>query len=185
MTLRDDGVGLAYRDETPRDRDRHGVLWARFDEAPGEGQPNFKAMHPHRQRHTMLHKLCHVCGGPAGRTSRGVLFLMQRPDARHTPPSWPEDVVTSKPPICRPCAALAVRHCPRLTDPVIIRSRKPRIWGVFGAFCRPYPDGRVTPFPHNDYLPYGHPTAHWFLAHQLVAELTRCTEADLDTELGG
>ncbi|MDT3398751.1 hypothetical protein RKE29_19230 [Streptomyces sp. B1866] len=179
MTIRPDGAGLAYRDERPQDRDRHGVLWVRLTEAPGEGRPDFRTMHAARQRRVMLDRLCQVCGGPADRTSQGWLFLLQRPGQDEWSPDWPEGSLCTKPPVCRACAALAVRHCPHLTDPVAVRCRKPRVWGVFGGFCTPGPDGRLTPSPDDDYLPYGHRHARWFVACQLVLELTRCTQASL------
>ncbi|UED88207.1 hypothetical protein K4G22_02405 [Streptomyces profundus] len=173
MTTHPSGTGIAYRDEVPADRDRHGVLWARLTEAPGEGRPNFRALHTSRQRRSMLEQLCQVCGGPASRSSRGVLFLLQRPEPGEEPTGWPEETLSTKPPICEPCATLATHHCPHLTDPVLVRSRKPRIWGVFGGFLTPTANG-LTPLPSHDTLPYGDPTAPWFLASQLVVELTRC-----------
>ncbi|ARQ69862.1 hypothetical protein [Streptomyces marincola] len=173
LTVRADGAGLAYRDERPGDRDGQGVLWARIGQAQGQGRPNFRALHSGRQRGAMLDKLCQVCGGQASRTGRGWLFLLQRP----APPEardWPEGLLCTKPPVCRPCAALAMRHCPHLSDPVVVRSRKPRTWGVFGGFFTPAPDGGLA--PHADSaLPYGDARAPWFLASQLVVELTRCT----------
>ncbi|MDT0305806.1 hypothetical protein RM780_02355 [Streptomyces sp. DSM 44917] len=170
LTVRPGGAGLAYRDERPGDRDRHGVLWARMAEAPGEGRPDFRALHSVRQREAMLRRLCQVCGGPAERTSRGWLFLMQRPEGE------PEGMLTTKPPVCRPCAGLAARHCPRLTDPVAVHCRKPRVWGVFGGFLAPAPGGRFAS-SEDGHIPYGDPAAPWFLASQLVIELTRCTRA--------
>ncbi|MGK5533712.1 hypothetical protein [Streptomyces sp. URMC 129] len=184
LTVRPDGTGLAYVDETPADRDAHGVLWARLRNAPGEGRPDFRKLHSQRQRHAMLRKLCQVCGGPASRTGQGWLFLLQRHgSADEQSADWPEGALSAKPPICRSCAALAVRHCPHLTEPLVIRSRKPRVWGVFGGFIGPSPDGRLISSPTDDCLPYGDPASPWFLASQLLIELTRCTETDLDTEL--
>jgi hypothetical protein len=80
LMVRRDGSGLAYRDETPQDRDRNGVLWARIGHAPGTGRPDYRSMHSQRQRHAMLHKLCQVCGGPADRTFQGWLFLLADTD---------------------------------------------------------------------------------------------------------
>ncbi|WP_230423336.1 hypothetical protein [Streptomyces radicis] len=174
LAVRPGGNGLGYRDEVPGDRDRHGVLWTRMDAEPGAGRPDFRALHPARQRRTMLERLCQVCGGPADRTSRGWLFLVQRAEVADF--GDVEGLLSTKPPVCRPCAALAVRHCPHLTDPLLIRSRKPRTWGVFGGFFTPDPDSDgIVPHPEDHHLPYGHPDARWFLAAQLVIELTRCT----------
>ncbi|WP_049575975.1 hypothetical protein [Streptomyces sp. SBT349] len=176
LTIRPDGTGLAYREETPRDRDRHGVLWARLIEAPGEGRPNYRALHSYRQRHVMFHRLCQVCGGPASRTAEGWLFLVQPPPPAERLANWSEGALSTKPPVCEPCATLALRYCPHLKDPVFVRSRKPRVWGAFGGFFTPADGGRrLVPAPDDGYLPYGHPSANWFLASQLVIELTRCT----------
>jgi hypothetical protein len=126
LTVRADGTGLCYRDEKPADRDQHGVLWARM-RGPGDGRPKFGKMHPVRQRRAMRALLCRVCAGPASRTSRGWLFVMPG-----SPGPDVEGSLCTKPPICKPCAQLALRHCPELTDPVAVRVRKPRIWGVLG-----------------------------------------------------
>lgn len=177
LTVRGDGAGLAYRDETPLDRDRHGVLWARLTEAPGVGRPNFRSLHSYRQRRAMFGMLCQVCGAPAGRTSRGWLFLLQRPRSGGHAANWPEGALFTKPPVCTPCARLAVRHCPHLTDPGAFRVRKPRVWGVFGGLITPSADGTLVESPADGCLPYGHPAAPWFLASQAVSELTRCRAA--------
>ncbi|PJE95637.1 hypothetical protein CUT44_21960 [Streptomyces carminius] len=181
LTVRPGGAGLAYRDEVPGDRDRHGVLWARMSRSPGQGRPDFRKLHSHRQRRAMLGLLCQVCGGTADRTARGWLFALPRPDPERRSPGWPEGALSTKPPLCRPCAALAVRHCPHLADPVAIRVRKPRVWGVFGGLVTPAPDGRLTSASGDGHLPYGHRAAPWFLASQLVLELTRCTEENFGT----
>jgi hypothetical protein len=176
LTVRPDGAGLGYRDEVPGDRDRHGVLWSRMRTAPGEGRPNYRAMHAYRQRHTMLNLLCQICGTPADRSSQGWLFLTERPADGEASEDWPEGALSTKPPVCRPCAELAVRHCPHLTDPVTVRSRKPRVWGVFGGFFTPTATGRLEMSPEDANLPYGDPASRWFLASQLIIELTRCSE---------
>lgn len=182
LTTRPARGGLAYRDEVPDDRDRNGVLWARLAWAPGVGRPDFRTMHSRRQRRAMLGMLCQVCDGPASRTSRGWLFLLQRPEGtEETAPGWPEGGLSTKPPVCEPCAHLALRWCPHLTDPIAVRSRKPRVWGVFGGLFAPTADG-LAQSPTDHCLPYGHPAAPWFLASQLVIELGRCTEVRLNAE---
>ncbi|RKN38330.1 hypothetical protein [Streptomyces hoynatensis] len=174
LTVRPDGRGLAYRDETPADRDRHGVLWARMVHAPGAGRPDYRVMHPARQRRAMGERLCQVCGREAGRTGKGWLFLMRRPEAGDEVPGWPEGLLCRKPPVCAPCAEVATRHCPHLEPPVFVRCRKPRVWGVFGGAFTPGPRGGLVA-GEDGYLPYGHPAAPWFLGNQLVVELTRTT----------
>jgi hypothetical protein len=183
LTVRSDGSGLAYRDETPQDRDRHGMLWDRMTRSPGTGQPRHGLIHTHRQRHVMEHLLCQVCGGPADRTSQGWLFLIADTDtdtdsgsgeraARR--PDWPEGAVSTKPPICLPCADLALRHCPHLTDPAFFRCRTPRPWGVRGGFHFPTAVGTFTT-SDTTYLPYTAPQAAWFLASHAAIQFTHCT----------
>ncbi|MFW6695860.1 hypothetical protein [Streptomyces sp. MAR4 CNX-425] len=177
LTIREDGSGLAYRDERALDRDRHGVLWARLTEAPGVGRPVFRSLHSHRQRRAMLGMLCQVCGAPAGRTARGWLFLLQQPGPGEQPAHWPEGALSAKPPVCAPCARLALRYCPHLTVPLALRVRKPRVWGVFGGLVTPGVGGALVSSPNDECLPYGHPAARWFLASQLVLELRHCRAA--------
>ncbi|RKN45864.1 hypothetical protein [Streptomyces hoynatensis] len=170
LGLRPDGRGIGYRGENAEDRDRHGVLWARVREQPGSGRPDFRTMHPARQRRAMWERLCQVCGLPADRNTKGWLFALRRPEAAEAVPGWPEGLLCTKPPVCVPCARLAARHCPHLDLPVYVRVRKPRVWGVFGGAF----DARLVPGP-DGYLPYGHPAAPFFLANQVALELTRCT----------
>jgi hypothetical protein len=182
LTARPDGTGLCYRDETPTDRDAHGVLWSRLVEAPGRGLPNFRSVHPLRQRRAILEKLCQVGGGPASRTDRGWLLLFRRPTPVAEARDWPEGVHCMKPPVCLGCAAIALRHCPHLTRTVAVRSRKPRTRGVFGALYSPDATGSLVA-RSDGCIPYGHRDRPWFLASQLVVELRRCTVVDLDAEL--
>lgn len=165
ITVRADGAGLCYRDEQRGDRDRHGVLWVRAPQTPGEGRPDFRGMHPLRQRRAVEGLLCQVCSSPADRDRHGWLFLLPRTGAD------PEGSLCTKPPLCRRCVHLALRHCPRLTDAIALRVRKPRMWGVFGDAFAPGPDGRLRHVPSHGYLPYGDTATPWFLAVQLVLEL--------------
>lgn len=127
LTVRPDGSGLCYQDETRADRDKHGVLWARVHQAPGEGRPNYRALHSVRQRRAMHGMLCQVCGGPASRTSRGWLFLIQRSDA-------PQDGVGL-------ARGLAVHQTPHLRT--VRRTRPPLLPAPHG------PDRRSLPQAHS------------------------------------
>jgi hypothetical protein len=175
LATRSNRSGLCYRDEEPGDRDRQGVLWTRMTYAPGAGKPDFRSMHPARQRKVMQGLLCQMCAGPASRTSRGWLFLF---------PGGADGIgndgaLCTKPPMCEPCAVLAVRHCPHLKNPVALRVRKPRVWGVIGDQYAPGPSGGLITLPTDGYMPYGHSAGRWFLAAQLVLELERCTRVPL------
>ncbi|RMI40859.1 hypothetical protein [Streptomyces triticirhizae] len=178
VSMRWDGAGVWYLDETPADRDGFGVLWARIQDRPGQGRPDFPSMHPARQRHAQAERLCQVCGASASHNRDGWLFLMNRDGTDRY-----EGTKTTKPPVCLRCAALAVEYCPHLTHPVGVRSRRPKVWGVFGTLFTPTP-GTARLTAHVDhYLPYGHRATDWFLASQLVVELKRCTVVDLEAEL--
>jgi hypothetical protein len=84
--------GIGYRRERPGDRDAHGVLWQRYVRAPGVGEPRFKKVHPHRQRHAMRRLLCQVCGGPADEDERGILWLIGEPER-----GWSGEELTGPP----------------------------------------------------------------------------------------
>lgn len=73
LTVRQNGDGVGYADETPGDRDAHGVLWRQVTGRRGQGRPLFGSVHPLRQRRAMRRLLCQVCGRPADRDERGVL----------------------------------------------------------------------------------------------------------------
>ncbi|MFI9026279.1 hypothetical protein [Streptomyces sp. NPDC053560] len=171
LSVQPDGKGLCFANEEPADRDHQGVLWARLTDAPGTGTPRFPVMHSARQRRAMREMLCQVCAGPASRTSRGWLFLLTHEPA--------DGAVTNKPPLCEPCVGVALGHCPRLTDPFAVRVRRPRVWGVFGDQWARGSGGILAPLPTDGYMPYGHPSARWFLATHLVLELDRMTRVPL------
>ncbi|GAA3849882.1 hypothetical protein [Streptomyces sedi] len=184
VVSRVDGAGIRYVDETAADRDAFGVLWGRLANAPGAGRPDFRSLHPARQRHTQAERLCQVCAKPASHNRDGWLFLVNEDEASHDAGgqhTTHDGTLTTKPPVCLPCARLAVQHCPHLTHPLGVRARRPRIWGVFGTFYTPTPEGRLRPH-HDHHLPYGHRALAWFLASQLVTELKRCTTVDLTAE---
>ncbi len=180
VMMRPDGAGIWYPDETRADRDAFGVLWARVTDEPGQGRPEFSALHPARQRRAQAERLCQVCGKVASHTRDGWLFLMTGDDEDDAD-AW-EGSLSTKPPICLPCAALATRFCPHLAHPLGVRARRPKIWGAFGTLFIPTPDARIRAHPDDQYLPYGHRASRWFLASQLVVELKRCTVVDLETE---
>jgi hypothetical protein len=173
--------GLCYADEVPGDRDAHGVLWARSSGTAGQGRPQFKKVQALRQRDAMLHLRCQVCAAPASRTRGGVLFLDTDPAADAADI---EDTVTAQPPVCLPCAALALRYCSRLArGHVAVRVRKPVLYGVFGAVYVPGPHGRLEARPDGMTLAYGMPGTRFVVAGQLLRRLRRVSLVDLDAEL--
>lgn len=132
-----------------------------------------------RQRRAQAERLCQVCGRTASHTRDGWLFLMN-----HDGSNDYEGAKSTKPPVCLRCAALATRHCPHLSRPVAVRSRRPKLWGAFGTLYTPTPGtSRLTPRV-DEYLPYGHRASNSFLVSRLVVPLKRRTLVDLDTEFG-
>lgn len=180
-----DGVPqLAYWDEGPGDRDPHGVLWARCSQSIGpdrlpQGAPQWRLVHPSRQRETMMKLLCQLCVGPTRNADGGRLFL-ESASAADLSPGAP--VRTAQPPVCLQHARLAVTRCPRLARGgyVALMTRKCPLFGVIGTPYEYGPDG-LEALPGNDRpLPYGDPRLRWFLASQLVRELRDYAVVDLN-----
>ncbi len=182
LRVRPDGRGLCHRDERPEDRDSHGVLWSRMADAPGTGQPIYRDMHPARGRMAMLNRLCQVHGGPASRTSRGTLFLVNRRDEEW--PGWPDGETTSQPPVCLTCAPAALARCPHLAKPYMaVRVKKIIPHGVYGSLFQPA-GNRFREIGEGWSLRYGDPRLRWMLATQLFVELRHCTPVpDLEAEI--
>jgi hypothetical protein len=173
------GRGISYADETPYDRDGHGVLWLRSGIKRGVGEPEFARVHPLRQRRAMHKLLCNVCAKPADRTDEGVLWLLR--DFRDDWPGWPERMAVNEPPVCIPCARRASRMCPALRlGSVAVLSRRHPIAGVHGRLYQT--TGTLWPkvVDYGD-VPYGEPAARWIQASKLVRELLDCTIVPLES----
>lgn len=164
-------MGIAYPDEALTDRDDHDVLWLRRPESRGVGKPLFAIVHPGRQRRAMERLLCQVCGQPADRDDRGVLWLIE--DDRDYD-EWPEGLMTTHPPICCGCLDIARTHCPHLQrGAAILRVARPEIAAVYG---HRYAPGRLAPRRlAAEYVPVGSLAASWILASQAVMALDGCT----------
>ncbi|MFF8978482.1 hypothetical protein ACF08A_16890 [Streptomyces cellulosae] len=164
---------LRYADEDPRDRDLRGVLWARCGLGPVDdhgqptGRPQWRMMHPLRQRGCMQTLRCQVCAGPA-RTPLGWIFLAG-PNA--VDPSA-EPVLTNQPPVCPEHARTAAELCPHLTDePMVFLARSAPLYGVNGVGYG-VRDGNVQVVERpTGPLPYGHPLMLTVLASQMVRRL--------------
>lgn len=170
--------GIGYQRERPGDRDARGVLWRRYVRAPGEGTPEFGAVHPSRQRRAMRGLLCQVCGGPADRSEQGVLWLLG--DARK---GWSGKEVTGQPPVCLPCAATARRVCPHLRrrGVLALRVRQAPLLGVSGRLYEPGRGGPRYVGPAT--LAYDDPRVRYLQATQLMRALRDWTVVDLTREL--
>ncbi|MFJ4752154.1 hypothetical protein [Streptomyces albogriseolus] len=164
---------LSYADEDPRDRDLRGVLWARCglgpvdDQGRPTGRPQWRMMHPLRQRGCMQMLRCQVCAGPV-RTSRGRIFLAG-PDTVN--PS-DELVLTNQPPVCPKHARTAAELCPHLTaEPMVFLARSAPLYGVIGVGYG-VRDGNVQVVERpTGPIPYGHPLMPTVLASQMVRRL--------------
>ncbi|MGK5497252.1 hypothetical protein [Streptomyces sp. URMC 125] len=172
------GSGLGYRgeDDTAYGRDWRGVLWARQALARGRGVPELHTVHVQRQRRAMSDLLCQVCGKTTvtGRPGERHLFLLKdvgRPIG--------EGERTTAPPVCVPCALIAVRECPHLVKGHVaawVRDVVP--WGVAGIVYSPR---TVQPNPESGLVPaaYGDPYLRWVLAYRAVVALYGCTPVNL------
>lgn len=121
--LADGATRLIYTDESPADRDRHGILWHRVAWNPGQGRPLFAQVHTHRQRRTMARALCQVCARPAELWMTSAALWAEHLDRHGTDQPY----ATFDPPVCRPCAAAAASACPHLSSRGFV-FLAPRTW---------------------------------------------------------
>ncbi|MFJ3339378.1 hypothetical protein [Streptomyces sp. NPDC086766] len=156
-------------------RDTDGVLWRPFGLRAGVGRPEYGTVHGPRQRRCMRRLLCQVCGGPADRDEQGVLWLLE--DNRGEP-GWPEQEMTTHPPVCSPCVALAADVCPHLRSKVVaVRVRRPVVDAVYG---QRYFSERDAPIPgRRDVVLLGDPAARWVIGGRLAASLMDATVVGL------
>jgi hypothetical protein len=174
--------GIAFSDETHEDRDQHGVLWNGRAMAQGTGRPEFGDVHPDRQRVAMEFLLCQVCGKSADRDGDGMLWLVE--DHRGDWKDWPNNLLTTHPPICLPCAGKAVEQCPHLIGSnVAVRVRESDVCGVHGRIWSSSAFGHPVPTAVKNVVTYGTSAARWVLAGQLVRSLHGCTIVDLQREV--
>ncbi|MFH8805562.1 ATP-binding protein [Streptomyces sp. NPDC017936] len=181
-SLGPDRYRLRYADEDPRDRDLRGVLWARCsfgevdDLGMSAGKPQWRMMHPLRQRGTMQALRCQVCTDPA-RTPLGYVFLAG-PNAMDLEQPV---ILTNQPPVCSRHARPAADLCPHLTrDPMVFLAQSAPLYGVTG-FGYGYGDQGVQVVARPDGpIPYGHPLLPTVLASQLVRRLSSFRTVALD-----
>ncbi|GAA0906622.1 hypothetical protein [Streptomyces thermoalcalitolerans] len=172
---------LAYVDEDPRDRDHKGVLWARYSmslDAFGNpaGRPQWRLVHPLRQRVTMHLLRCQVCAEPVPRRG-GVLFLETASRIE-----GPGPLRTAQPPVCREHARMAAERCPHLRRHgyIALRATRYPLYGVIGTRYRYGENGLQALVGTEDALPHNHPQIGWFLVSQLVRELREYDIVHLD-----
>jgi hypothetical protein len=171
-------TGLEYEDESPADRDTHGVLWSRVTFCPGRGEPRYRTLHQWRQRRAMRWLLCQVCGAPASCTERGALWL-----AAAQPGLTLERLtgaVTAQPPLCVRCTRISVTWCPWLRPGHLAFRAHSTISGVYGGV-----HGSVRPNARPQLLDVDHVALadgliHWTQADQLLRTLDVCTPTDIE-----
>ncbi|MER6406897.1 hypothetical protein ABT269_25945 [Streptomyces viridosporus] len=173
---------LRYADEDPRDRDLRGVLWARCSFGAADalgmptGRPQWRMMHPLRQRGTMQALRCQVCTDLA-RTPLGYIFLAG-PDT--VDPKDPV-ILTNQPPVCARHARPAADLCPHLTRrPMVLLAQSAPLYGVNGVGYGYGEQGVQVVHRPEGPIPYGHALLSTVLASQLVRRLSSFRLVDLD-----
>ncbi|NWF30884.1 hypothetical protein HW130_32350 [Streptomyces sp. PKU-EA00015] len=180
------GPCLAYRDESPYDRDMWGALWIRQAIGRGKGRANFAAVHALRQRQAMIRLLCQVCGTDIlAQSPERQLFVL-----KDTGQPVTEGETTTAPPLCLPCALVSVRDCPHLrTGHVAAWVGRPQVWGVAGVVYDPTTLRPVSP-PANRptaEIAYDDPAIRWTLAARhvnVLHDVTPVQLSDLVAEAG-
>ncbi|MFE0764162.1 hypothetical protein [Streptomyces smyrnaeus] len=180
LTLLPGRTGLAYTDETPYDRDSFGALWVRAPLRPKarRGKPRLERVHAFRQRRCMLDMRCQVCRQSPPAPDGPHLFLM-----RDVGRPVEEGERTTSPPVCVPCAVIAVQVCPPLRDDGYVAAwvGQAPAWGIAGT---PYTPGTVTKIPGRDLVQveYGTRRLPWVVAARTVVALHTVAPADLHEE---
>ncbi|MFE7330316.1 hypothetical protein ACFU8W_36255 [Streptomyces sp. NPDC057565] len=173
---------LGYWDESQGDRDPRGVLWGRCSQliGPGglpSGRPQWRLVHPARQRETMTRLHCQICAGPT-RTPQGHPFLVHATEGVPRP----GDILrTAQPPVCLAHLRLAVEQCPHLQKGyTALMVRSAPLYGVIGTPYQWTTQG-IRALPGDDTpIPYRTSELRWFLASQLVRCMQDFTVVDLD-----
>ncbi|MER5556384.1 hypothetical protein ABT001_32815 [Streptomyces sp. NPDC002793] len=165
---------LFYADEDPKDRDRRQVLWARvsFNDYDARnlptGEPEWKLMHPFRQRITMEGLRCQICTASA-QTPLGTIFLAGAHDYEDKAPP----LLTNQPPVCPKHVRTAVSLCSHLyEDPIVFLATSAPLYGALGTVYGLI-DGEVQVVAQpKEPLPFRHSNTPTLLASQLVRRLT-------------
>ncbi|MFD9503467.1 hypothetical protein [Streptomyces sp. NPDC060035] len=166
---------LFYPDEDPKDRDYRQVLWGRVSFNPVDerrrptGDPEWKLMHPFRQRITMETLRCQICTDPAT-TPIGTIFLAGHADYE----TRQQPLLTNQPPVCARHVRAATSLCPHLEeDPVVFLATSAPLYGVLGTIYG-LVEGKVEVVAQpKEPLPYRHPNLPILLASQLIRRMAR------------
>lgn len=115
------------------DRDSRGVLWMRYGNAPGEGEPLWAQVHVGRQRRAMRQARCQVCSVALDRER--IPWLLPGQEAAIIPDEDSQVAVTVTAPCCEACWDTADRLCPYLGRTTASQRgwlHGVRRWGVLG-----------------------------------------------------
>jgi hypothetical protein len=95
---------------------------------------------------------------------------------------WPEDLLTTHPPICLPCVGKARAQCPHMwKGGVAVRVRRSEECAAYG---HRYTYGRLGPLlADSGVVMFVSPLVRWTMAAQLVRALVGCTIVSFDDEL--
>jgi hypothetical protein len=99
---------LTYGDELPGERDSYGLLWQREGIMRG-GEPEFSQVSTVRQRASMRHRRCQVCG----LRIEGVIPWLLTDSIGVRMPDY-EGLTTSSGPTCSTCVEVARELCPHV-----------------------------------------------------------------------
>lgn len=172
----DDRGHIRYVDERQEDRDVDGVLWQRWD-GPQVGPLQWSEHHPARQRTVMERP--HRCGAYTGepdRNERGVLWLLNANEETKVSLTFPRDILTATPAICRVDAHRALAACRVLQAGFIaLRVRETELVGVRGIL-----HSSTSPPQPDRFVRFDDDAINRVVARQLMVEL-RGAELDEDT----
>jgi hypothetical protein len=122
-------VMLAYNtDYAAEEREANGILWQREGINRG-GEPQFSQLSTYRQRAAMRKRLCQVCGQKI--QTDVITWLMAPGQLDVTQEGY---AVTTNPPTCDDCVAIALEKCPHLLKAghYVVKVLEYELWGVQG-----------------------------------------------------
>ncbi|WP_432156169.1 hypothetical protein [Streptomyces sp. bgisy153] len=172
----DEDGRIRYADERPEDRDVEGILWQRWC-GQQTGPLQWSEHYPARQRAVMErpHR-CGGCAGEADRDERGVLWLLNAAEQTQASLTFPRDILTATPAICRRDANRALAACQVLQAGFIaLRVRETELVGVRGILY-----SRTSAPQPDRFVRFDDDAIHRVLAQQLMVAL-RNAVLDEDT----
>lgn len=134
-----------------------GELAVHQTERPGWGRPIYSANHFRRQRESVAHMLCPMCGSPTAEGDRWTLtakptaagVLRARGLGHLLPPELPDPSVVldagAVAPLHHACATRSSAECPHLrSDPKTLLRRFPERWAMAALWVEARPTAPAT-----------------------------------------